>query len=106
MSPTITLDELRRAVELGEVVVLEALPQPYFDREHLPGALNLPLEDLDDLAPRLVPDRSTAVVTYCSNRACGNSAIAAQRLRALGYTDVRAYEGGKQEWIEAGLPVA
>ncbi|MGH9156448.1 MAG: rhodanese-like domain-containing protein [Acidimicrobiales bacterium] len=37
--------------------------------------------------------------------ACGNSGLAADRLRVLGYTDVRKYPGGKQEWIEAGLPV-
>ncbi|MGH9206402.1 MAG: rhodanese-like domain-containing protein [Acidimicrobiales bacterium] len=37
--------------------------------------------------------------------ACANSKLAASRLRSLGYVDVRAYEGGKQEWIEAGLPV-
>lgn len=105
MPGTITTEELRQAIDAGEVVVLEALPRPYFDKEHLPGALNLPLDDLDVLAAQLVPDRDAAVVTYCSNEACGNSGVAANRLSALGYTDVRKYPGGKQAWTEAGLPV-
>lgn len=41
---------------------------------------------------------------YCSNTACQNSGIAANRLTALGYTDVRKYAEGKQDWVEAGLP--
>lgn len=53
---------------------------------------------------RLVPDKDQVIVTYCSNDACGNSS-AATRLRALGYRNVRKYSGGKQDWIEAGLPV-
>ena len=105
MAETITIEDLRRAIEAGTVTVLEALPRPYFDNEHLPGARNLPLDDLEALAPALVPDLDAPVVTYCANTACGNSADAAERLRDLGYTDVRTYPGGKQEWIEAGLPV-
>ena len=42
-------------------------------------------------------------MTYCSNTACQNSRIAAEKLAKLGYTDVRRYEEGKQDWEEAGL---
>lgn len=105
MSDTITREELHQAIEDGTVVVLEALPPAYFEQEHLPGAYNLPLDDLEALAPRLVPDKEQPVVTYCSNTACNNSTVAAERLRQLGYRDVRKYPGGKQDWIEAGLPV-
>jgi rhodanese-related sulfurtransferase len=44
-------------------------------------------------------------VTYCSNTACQNSSAAAAELRAMGYTDVRKYAEGKQDWQEAGLPL-
>lgn len=105
MADVINREELRRAIEEGSVVVLEALPPMHFDKEHLPGARNLPLDDLDELAGQLMPDKDQAIVTYCANDACRNSAIAAERLRGLGYANVREYRGGKQEWIEAGLPV-
>ena len=105
MPDTINRDELQRAIQERTVVVLEVLPPAYFEKEHLPGAKNLPLDDLDDLAPRLVADKDQAIVTYCSNTACNNSAVAAARLRELGYHNVRKYPAGKQGWIEAGLPV-
>ena len=57
------------------------------------------------LAPELVPDRSAEIVVYCANSACRNSGIAAEALTALGYTNVRTYEAGKADWIEAGLPI-
>jgi rhodanese-related sulfurtransferase len=101
----ITREELQRAMAAGDVVVLEALPQAYYEAEHLPGAKNMPLDEIDNLAAVLVPDRSTPIVTYCTGRTCPNSGIAAARLRQLGYTDVRAYEAGKEDWLGAGQPV-
>jgi rhodanese-related sulfurtransferase len=44
-------------------------------------------------------------VTYCSNTACRNSEAAANQLAAMGYTNVRKYAEGKQDWQEAGLPL-
>lgn len=105
MAETIDRDELHHAIEGGEVIVLEALPAEHFDKEHLPGARNLPLDNIDVVIARLVPDKATPVVTYCSNAACNNSTVAAERLRQLGYQNVRKYAEGKQDWIEAGLPV-
>jgi rhodanese-related sulfurtransferase len=102
---TITRSELQEQLAQSKIVVLEALPPQYFEAEHLPGAKNLPLDDLETLAPVLVPDKATPVVTYCTGISCSNSKIAAERLEALGYTDVRAYEAGKADWIGAGLAV-
>ncbi|MGD8583438.1 MAG: rhodanese-like domain-containing protein [Gammaproteobacteria bacterium] len=42
---------------------------------------------------------------YCANTACQNSRIAAQTLASMGYTNVAEYEEGKQDWVEAGLPI-
>ena len=50
-------------------------------------------------------DRSAAVAVYCSNAVCNNSHVVATRLAELGYTTVFRYIEGKQDWIEAGLPV-
>lgn len=100
----ITRTELEAKLDQGgEVVVLEALGPLYFEEAHLPGALNMPHDRVDELAPELIPDRTAEVVVCCSNLACQNSVVASRRLAQLGYTKVFEYEGGKQDWIEAGL---
>ncbi len=56
-------------------------------------------------AGRLLPDKGAAIVTYCSNAACPNSQNVAGALERLGYTNVRKYRDGIQDWVGAGLPV-
>ncbi|WP_261986809.1 rhodanese-like domain-containing protein [Actinomadura sp. HBU206391] len=46
-----------------------------------------------------------AIAVYCSNPSCGNSQAVATRLEKLGYTGVRKYREGIQDWVEAGLPI-
>lgn len=103
--PIITRDELRAAIDAGAVVVVETLGPMYYDSGQLPGAINLPHTEVDALAETLLPDKDAAIVTYCSNTACRNSAIVQAQLLSRGYTDVRKYAEGKDDWREAGLPL-
>lgn len=106
MARPISRDELAAKIERGDAFVLvEALGPMYFEKEHLPGAVNLPHDRVDDLAPVLIPDKTAEVVTYCASATCQNSDIAARRLEALGYANVREYVEGKADWVEGGLPV-
>jgi rhodanese-related sulfurtransferase len=93
------------AIDAGSALVVEALPLPYYEDAHLPGARNLPHDSDDATIAAVLPDRDATVVVYCSNLACQNSTILSRRLAQLGYTDVHEYEGGKEDWITAGLPV-
>lgn len=105
MISEISRDELKAKLDGEEdVALVEALPPKHYEDAHLPGALNIPHDQVDELAPKTLPDKSRAVVVYCSNKACQNSPQAARRLDALGYERVYDYEEGKQDWIEAGLP--
>ena len=105
MTITLTRTDLQALLAAGHPLTLvDALPQSYYDQEHLPGAINLVESDVNALAATLLPDRDRTVVTYCANEACQNSKAVARRLEALGYTDVRTYPGGLQDWVEAGLP--
>src|SRR5262245_23115172 len=101
----ISRDELHRSLTAGDPVTLvEALGAAYFDDAHLPGAVNIPPDQVDRLAPRLLPDKGARVVVYCSGT-CHNSQIAAKRLVDLGYQSVLVYLGGKEDWVEHGLPI-
>ena len=104
MLNTITLAQLRSRLEsTNPPTLLEALPERYYADKHLPGALHFPHDQVDQLAPEVVPDKSAAIVVYCASATCRNSHIAAQRLVQHGYTNVVVYPGGKQEWEETGL---
>ena len=105
MPALISREELRQQIAAGTVTVVETLGRVYYESAHLPGAINIPHTEVRELAPVLLPDKHAAIVTYCSNRACRNSEIAANQLISLGYSNVRKYAEGKDDWIEAGLPV-
>lgn len=98
--------EIKSKLDAGEdVVLVEALPEKYFVDGHLPGAINLPHDQVDALAGSLLPNKDAAIVVYCASAPCKNSGIAADRLAALGYRNVRDYHEGKEDWAEAGLPL-
>ncbi len=105
MTAKITRDDLKAKLDRGEpVTIVEALPEPYYRKAHLPGALLMPHDHVDELAPTLLPDKGAEIVVYCADLPCPNSGIAAERLSQLGYANVREYAEGKQDWIDAGLP--
>jgi rhodanese-related sulfurtransferase len=102
MTDLISREELEQLIHDGAVIVVDALPRSYYDREHVPGAINLVESDVHELAAEVLPGKDAAIVTYCSNAACGNSQAVANRLERLGYTNVRKYRDGIQDWVEAG----
>ncbi|TDB75658.1 rhodanese-like domain-containing protein [Micromonospora sp. KC723] len=104
MSSLIARDELRAAINAGTVTVVDALGGDHYARQHLPGAVPLIEADVSARAAELLPDREAAIVTYCSNPSCPNSGRVADRLTALGYTNVRKYAEGIEDWVAAGLP--
>ena len=104
MTALITREELRAAIQTGSVTVVDALGGDYYAKQHLPGAIALVEAEVAEKAAGLLPDRAAAIVTYCSNPACPNSQRVADRLTALGYSNVRKYSEGIQDWVAAGLP--
>ena len=106
MVRTITRDDLKAKLDRGHPVILvEALPAKYYEDAHLPGAINIPHDRVDALAPGLLPDKAAEIVVYCANGPYRNSGSAARRLAEIGYAKVHDYDAGKADWIEAGLPV-
>lgn len=98
--PTIGFDELEAKIRRGEdFELVEALSPGDFRDGHLPGARNLPPGRVRDLAPAILPDRGADIVVYSASAACGASTRTLRLLRRLGYSDVRAYVGGKADWL-------
>lgn len=101
----ITLDDLCAAIWDRAATVVDALPPGPYRSRHLPGACNLVYEDAEVAAATVLPDRHAAIVTYSTNAACGRGDALAERLEDLGYTNVRVYRDGIEEWVNAGLPI-
>jgi rhodanese-related sulfurtransferase len=87
-------------------ILFEALGVTYWKEGHLPGALALPPDELAQRLAAMALDRAKPVVVYCASATCANSHQVATKMTAMGYADVRVYEGGKADWIDAGLPLA
>jgi rhodanese-related sulfurtransferase len=104
--PTIGREELWQKIQDGDdFVLVDALSPITFAMAHLPGAINMTRQLLDDRARRRIPDHDTEVVVYCSDENCDSSTTVANRLLELGYTNVRHYAGGRRDWEAAGLPL-
>lgn len=95
--------ELAARAGSGEVLVVDVRPRLEFEAGHLPGAINIPLEELSSRMDEL--DHSTTVVAYCRGPYCVLSAQAVALLRRIG-VDAQRLEGGPLEWDAAGLPLA
>ena len=105
MATNITRVQLKAKMDRGDAFVLvEALSQQHYASSHLPGAINLPYEFVDE-AEKVLPDKSAEIVVYCMNPDCLASREEARELEEMGYQKVHHYAGGKQDWIRAGLPV-
>lgn len=95
-------EDLLQRSRLGLVTVLDVRPEDEFALGHLPGAVNVPLDELERQLAEFDPDQE--IVAYCRGPYCVLSYEAVAMLRARGFT-VRRLEDGLPEWRAAGLPV-
>ncbi len=98
VSPPQLLDRSRK----GLVTVLDVRPSDEFAAGHVPGAVNIPLKELEQRLTELPKDQE--VVAYCRGPYCVLSFDAVDLLRGRGYS-ARRLENGLPEWKLAGHPV-
>lgn len=101
LEPLSRVELLERARE-NLVTVLDVRPPEEFAAGHLPGAVNVPLQELEARLWKL--PRNQEIVAYCRGPHCVLAFDAVARLREKGFR-ARRLEGGFPEWREAGLPV-
>ena len=94
--------QLGERMKDGLVTVLDVRPRDEFALGHVPGAINVPVDELEERLASLA--RGREIVAYCRGAYCVLSFEAVSRLRARGFR-ARRLEAGMPEWIAAGLPV-
>ncbi len=96
-------DELLERVRHGAVTVLDVRPVEEYRAGHIPGAVSVPLEELERRLSELPRDQE--IIAYCRGPYCIFAVHAVELLRERGFT-ARRFEEGIPEWRLAGLPVA
>jgi rhodanese-related sulfurtransferase len=77
-------------------------PKGYSEVGHIPGAINIPVPEIQKLAPKLLK-KTDKIVVYCASYHCQASTNATKILLKLGYKNTVDFKAGKQGWIDAGL---
>ena len=99
---SISRTELVERLRAGDVVVLDVRPDAEYAAGHLPGAVNVPPDELEQRLGALGADQQ--VVAYCRGPYCVYADDAVRLLLAAG-RNARRLDDGYPEWAAAGLPV-
>jgi len=104
--PTISRAELQQLLHSGRNFRFwNVLTDQYFKGESITGSERVPLDKIGAYVAEQDLSKDEPIVTYCAGPNCPQSALAAEKLLKLGFTHVRAYEGGIEDWKAASLPI-
>src|SRR5947209_16929535 len=93
--------DVKTLVAQGRAQLIEVLPASEYKREHLPQAVNLPLQTITAANTKFLR-KDQAVIVYCWDYQCELSARAAWRLETMGFQEVYRYTAGKADLLAAG----
>jgi rhodanese-related sulfurtransferase len=100
----LTVEQVKAKLDRGERFhLIDVREESEWARDHLPGAEHLGKGVLERDIERQVPDAGTEIVLYCGGGF--RSALAADNLQKMGYTNVSSMDGGIRGWREKGFPL-
>jgi rhodanese-related sulfurtransferase len=98
------VDEVKAGLDRGDKFVLvDVREESEFQKDHLPNAIHLGKGVIERDIEQKVPDLNTPLVLYCGGGF--RSALAADNLQKMGYTNVISMDGGVRGWREKGFPM-
>lgn len=99
-----SVDEVKRRLDRGEKLMLvDVREESEFAKDHLPGAIHLGKGVIERDIEARVPDLNTPLVLYCGGGF--RSALAADNLQKMGYSNVISMDGGVRGWREKNYPM-
>ena len=102
----ISTEELKTRLDQGgRFEFWNVLTDEYFNGEFIPGSRRVPLDQVGREVSASNLAKDSEIITYCAGPKCPQSSQAAEKLVNLGFTNVRAYEGGLEQWKAAGYSV-
>jgi rhodanese-related sulfurtransferase len=98
------IDEFLARLQAGErYILIDVREDSEWARGHLPGAHHVGRGVLERDIEKSIPEKDAPIVLYCGGGF--RSALSADNLQKMGYTNVASLDGGWRGWIERGLPV-
>ena len=95
--------DVKRRLDAGEKFLLvDVREDNEWERGHIPGAIHMGRGIIERDIEQAVPDHDAAIVLYCGGGF--RSALSAENLQKMGYTNVISMDGGWRHWTEAGFP--
>ena len=99
-----TVDEVKQQLDNGDkVLLIDVREESEVAKDHLPGAIHLGKGVIERDIETRVPDVKTPMILYCGGGF--RSAMAADNLQKMGYTNVYSMAGGYRAWKEADYPI-
>ena len=99
-----TVEEIKKRLDRGDAFVLvDVREESEWGKGHLPGAIHLGKGIIERDVEERFPDNATELVLYCGGGY--RSALAADNLQKMGYTNVISMDGGFRGWKEKGYSV-
>jgi rhodanese-related sulfurtransferase len=100
----VTVDDVKAKLDRGEKFhLVDVREESEYARDHLPGAVHLGKGVLERDVEQRIPDTAAPIVLYCGGGF--RSALAADNLRKMGYTNVVSMDGGIRDWRQKGYPL-
>lgn len=98
-----TISPAQAATQLSEkkAVIIDVREDQEWQESHIPGAIHIPLGQLQSRLSELEPYKNSPVITQC--RSGGRSVKAADQLKTAGFSNVHSMDGGIKAWGKAGL---
>jgi len=98
------VDEVKKKIDNGgKFMLVDVREESEFAKDHLPGAIHLGKGIIERDIEARVPDVNAEIVLYCGGGF--RSALAADNLQKMGYTNVISMDGGIRDWREKGYPL-
>jgi rhodanese-related sulfurtransferase len=100
----LTVDQVKAKLDRGEMFhLVDVREESEFAKDHLPGAVHLGKGIIERDVEERMPDTGAEIVLYCGGGF--RSALAADNLQKMGYTNVVSMDGGIRGWREKGYPL-
>ena len=100
----LTIDQVKAKLDRGERFhLVDVREESEWAKDHLPGAVHLGKGVIERDVEQAIPDTAAPIVLYCGGGF--RSALAADNLQKMGYTDVVSMDGGIRGWRDKGYPL-